>query len=265
MKSISPHNKNRNSRRTPAPSNRDLLVEEFTGSRRLFLMLGVLLVLFGVLFSGSNIVTKLLRMPIESVDVQGELEFVSDAKIQEIMARHIYEGYLDVTLSELKNEIEALPWVFTARLQRTAEQKLVVNVVEQQPVAIWHDKGYLNKQGELFRPGDFKKPKDGKLVNILGPDDRLEETWARYLELKQRFSKYNLGLRKMVMDDKGGQKVVLNNGIHVMFGSQDIEERLKRFFAVYETYLTRKRKDIKRVDLRYTNGVSVSWLNQKNI
>ena len=47
-----------------------------------------------------------------------------------------------------------------------------------------------------------------------------------------------------------------------MFGRDRVMEKLQRFLAMYDLSLNKYLADIKRIDLRYQNGLAVEWLNR---
>lgn len=263
MKPTSAQAVNRMKQNENLSMNKQLLVDEMRFSKHFFIfVVGLLLVLWSLFFSDKSI-SQIMNMSVSQVDVRGQLRFVKQNDLQRILAKHVENGFLTVELREIKEKMEDLPWVFSVRLRRAWPDKIIVNVQEQKPVAVWTDKGLINEKGELFLPKDLKEIDTGFLPTIVGPQERMEQTWERFLILRETFDDYELGIRRMVLDEKGGQKIVLKNGIHVVLGSQDLEKRLTRFFGVYEKHLESQKRQIETIDLRYTNGVAVSWLPQK--
>jgi cell division protein FtsQ len=57
--------------------------------------------------------------------------------------------------------------------------------------------------------------------------------------------------------------MVLSNGIGVRLGSQDVDLRLERFFEALDTVVSPVAADVQFVDMRYTNGFSVGWKQQR--
>ena len=52
---------------------------------------------------------------------------------------------------------------------------------------------------------------------------------------------------------------VLSNKIKVMLGDVDIEHRLQRLVKLYPKIVGSKPEQVRRIDLRYANGLAVKW------
>ena len=53
--------------------------------------------------------------------------------------------------------------------------------------------------------------------------------------------------------------MVLTDGVVVELGREQLAQRLQRFASLYAGPLRQEWENVKRVDLRYTNGVAVRW------
>ena len=72
-----------------------------------------------------------------------------------------------------------------------------------------------------------------------------------------------LSIRQLSMDSRRAYRLTLSNGIVVLLGRENMQDRLKRFARVYKKVLATRAQDIARVDTRYSNGLAVGW--NKNI
>ena len=71
-------------------------------------------------------------------------------------------------------------------------------------------------------------------------------------------------LRWLGLDGRGAWTVLLSNGIGVRLGSQDVDIRLARFFEALDSVVAPVAVDVQFVDMRYTNGFSVGWKQQRS-
>jgi cell division protein FtsQ len=60
------------------------------------------------------------------------------------------------------------------------------------------------------------------------------------------------------MDERRAWTMKFNNELEVKLGNKDVEERLARFYSIYPLLKADKRQ-VQTVDLRYTNGVAITW------
>ena len=78
-------------------------------------------------------------------------------------------------------------------------------------------------------------------------------------EVRQIVTSLGMSVKKIDMNERRAWSIKLNNGLRVMLGRDQSEQRLKRFANVFATVLQPYKNDITVVDMRYTNGLSVAW------
>ena len=69
----------------------------------------------------------------------------------------------------------------------------------------------------------------------------------------------NLQVVEMRLNSDNDWQVVLNNGLKVQLGQNEILTRLQRFVKVYPKVFANGKKKAKTVDLRYANGMAIRW------
>lgn len=201
-----------------------------------------------------------LSLPVERLEVEGVFQRVTPLQIEGAVADALEGGFLTVDLDALKREIEALDWVDTAELTRIWPDTLGVTVMEQQAAARWGDAGLLNVRGDLF--SNDRRYSLPELPVLSGPPGSEHAVAARYLELRERLSSAGLALAGLAMDERGAWTVELAGGQRVRLGKRDVDSRLERFFAAVLPALGRELDRIRYVDMRYTNGFVVAWLDE---
>ena len=200
-----------------------------------------------------------LSLPVERLEVEGVFQRVTPLQIEGAVADALEGGFLTVDLDALKRDIEALDWVDTAELTRIWPDTLGVTVMEQ-AAARWSDTGLLNVRGDLF--SNDRRYSLPELPVLSGPPGSEHEVAARYLQLRERLSLAGLALAGLAMDERGAWTVELVGGQRVRLGKRDVESRLERFFSAVLPALGRELDRIRYVDMRYTNGFVVAWLDE---
>lgn len=201
-----------------------------------------------------------LSLPIERLQIEGVFQRVTPLQIEGTVVDALEGGFLSANLDHLKREIEALDWVDSAELTRIWPDTLGITVVEQHAAARWGDTGLLNVRGDLF--SNDRRYSLPELPVLSGPAGSERVVAARYLELRHRLSLAGLTLAGLAMDERGAWTVELAGGQHVRLGKRDLDSRLDRFFAAVLPALGAELERIRYVDMRYTNGFAVSWLNE---
>jgi cell division protein FtsQ len=80
-----------------------------------------------------------------------------------------------------------------------------------------------------------------------------------YLQVTNQLKGIPVEVSELIEDSRGAWRLKLKGGIEVLLGNKDQEQRLARFKVAYNQALGTNAKLIRRVDLRYTNGLAVEW------
>lgn len=194
---------------------------------------------------------------IENVKVTGVLNAVDHGALKDIIRTHSKGGFLRVQMDQLEKELEKLTWVHQVSVQRYWPDTLSVNVLQHNPIARWGDAGLMNTYGDLFFPNDIKPYQT--LPMLYGEEIRAKDL-ARTFEISmQQLKSLGLQLRGLFEDERQSKHLVLADGLVISIGDGDVTEKIARFITAYEQYLAENLNEVKKVDLRYTNGLAVEW------
>lgn len=221
-------------------------------------VLGTLAVVAGLVSTGRWI----LNRPVERVVMNGEFERVSADQLEAVLRQTVGKGFLAADLDAIQAEVAALPWVATARVGRKWPDTLEVTVTEEEPAARWGADGLLNPQGRLFVRHTSHVP--AELPRLAGPEGSESEVAARYVAINEKLVERGLTVVALELDGRGAWSLVLSNGIGVRLGSQDLEARLARFYEAFDNVVAPVAADVQFVDMRYTNGFSVAWKQDRS-
>ncbi len=202
----------------------------------------------------------LLERPVREVTVNGDFRHLQQDQVKQAVAPFIDNDYLTVPLVDLRASLEALPWVYQAEVKRDWPDGLVIAVQEQKPIAWWGKDQLINNKGQLFSPDGARVAES--LPYLEGPDGRQEEVIQRYIDLGKVLGSRNLALQSMRLSERGSWSSALKSEVELVFGRDRVMEKLQRFLAIYDLSLNKYLTDIKRIDLRYQNGLAVEWLNR---
>ena len=219
--------------------------------------IGVLVVAGGLVAGGSWV----LNRPVESVVINGEFQRVSADQLEAVLREAMGKGFLAADLDAIQKQVAALPWVATARVSRHWPDALDVTVTEEEPAARWGKDGLLNSQGRLFVKHASHIP--AELPRLSGPDGSEAEVAARFVNVQEKMVERGLAVAALGLDQRGAWTLMLSNGIGVRLGSHDVEARLTRFFDALDKVVIPVAADVQFVDMRYTNGFSVGWKQQR--
>lgn len=199
------------------------------------------------------------NLPIQKVEWKGELNHLTQAELDTLIEPYIATNLYLLDAKALEEELEAHSWVRSVSLHKAWPEQLIINLEEQFPVAFWGDKHLLNKFGEVFE-GELPA-KAEVFPTIFSPIEGGRKMAERYVELMKMLDGLGLEIVELTEDESGSWKMKFRQGQEVILGRKEQEKRLMRFRVGYMQELRAKFEDVRRIDLRYTNGFAVEWTN----
>ena len=200
---------------------------------------------------------QLLSLPVNRVVVTGDVQQVSRDDLMAVISASMSGGFLWLDLQTIREPLEAMPWVHRAVVRRQWPDSIEVQVVEQRPIAHWGSDAYLNHAGEVFSPGNIR-PVAG-LPRLSGPQGSHGELMTRYKRVQERLEPLGLKVTALTMSPRGGLTAQLEQGGELVFGCDELDEKLARLAAIYKARLASRRNELARIDLRYSQGAAVAW------
>ncbi|WP_199452098.1 MULTISPECIES: cell division protein FtsQ/DivIB [Marinobacter] len=192
-----------------------------------------------------------------AVDVRGEFVGDSQTAIERAAGAWIGKSYFATDLADIKAELERRPWVASAAIKRVWPGRLEIDIREKKPLAYWTDGRLVSRSGELFSPPNPEVA--GKLPRLAGPDERVRDVIGMARTMSEQLVGYGLGFAGLALEQRGAWTLTLSNGIEVVLGRDQVEQRFERFITVYENRLASRVDEVSRIDVRYSNGVAVQW------
>jgi len=205
----------------------------------------------------------LLDRPINKLEIEGVFQRVTPIQVQAALAPAVDRGFLSSDLGELRRLVETLEWVDEVAIERVWPDTLAVRVLEHQAAARWGETGLLNTGGELFT--DESRYAFPELPRLAGPRGGERRVASQYLSLRGRLAEANLALSTLSVDERGAWLIGLASGQEIRLGRGDLQQRVDRFFQVAVPVLAVEMQRVSYVDLRYTNGFSVGWLDENRL
>ncbi|MGS2723639.1 cell division protein FtsQ/DivIB [Porticoccus sp. GXU_MW_L64] len=220
----------------------------------------------GMLWGGVLLYQHLDR-PIERISVQGDFKYASREQIARLVRGQLHGGFLSLELGKIRSQLERDPWIANAVVSRRWPGYLEISVTEEMPIARWNRRGFLNSRGQALDIEDNSGLEN--LPLLLGPQGQARLIMEEYQHAAQMLLPSGLKTMEFRLDSRRAWylKVVAVSGSHstqgktleVEVGQGNVTEKLKRFLAVYDTVLRHRQGEIAQIDIRYPNGVAVSW------
>lgn len=218
-----------------------------------------MLVLFSILLVGAMAAytQQSSTLPILHVSVEGEFIHVDKAALVKAVTPYATGSFLSVDVANLRKAGEALPWVKQVQVRRVWPDSLHLIVEEQVAIARWQDKWLVNDKGDTFLSSQHDMPTE--LAVLQGPENSHQVLVQRYQAMAQKLAKQGLVINYLEMDDRRAWNLIFSNGMKVVLGRANSEQRFSRFIGVYQSELNKYASQISIMDMRYTNGLAVVW------
>ena len=197
------------------------------------------------------------RFPLEVVEVKGDFRYQDKQQLQQAVAPHVEGGFFTVDVSAIRTAAEDLPWVYKAAVKRVWPATLRIYIEEQQVTARWGEQGYLNRKGEPFFPQQLNRSL--KLPVLAGPEGHERKVLDNYQRVTKTLAPLGLQVSRMELDGRRAWHLQVGDDVLLELGRVDTRERLQRFIRAWPTVFADRFEELRRVDLRYSNGFSVYW------
>ena len=217
--------------------------------------------LYAVGSTANKAISELADRPIMAVEIQADMDHVSETELQKMMQPMIGQRFLGSDLPALKRRIEDHPWIAQANLSRRWPDRLHVTLIEETAIARWHDTGFLNQAGKEIVLGDNQELLH--LPKLSGPKDSQLDVAKQFVEINRTLKPMGLAVNEMILSSDLAWQIELTNGLFIKLGRDQLQNKMERFSTVFESTLKPRLAEIQSVDLRYRNGVAVKWTDQK--
>jgi len=198
-----------------------------------------------------------------SVRLEGDLQRNSVTTVRANALPHLAGNFFTLDLAQARAAFESVPWVRRAVVRRVWPDRLVVQLEEHQPVALWageeNSDRMVNRQGEVFEAnvGDVE---DDSLPEFSGPDGSSAQVLAMYRRLRPVFAQLDADLVSLALSGRGSWHLELDSGaaIEVGRGSDDeVVARATRFVRTVPQVIRRYHAPLESADLRHAEGYAL--------
>ncbi len=197
-----------------------------------------------------------INRPINTVRMETPLNRVTEEEVRLLLARYTDSGFLGVDVQDLRNELEQNPWIAHATVRRVWPDVLAISITEEQPIARWGEHELLNEEGQVFAPP--MRGTEAALPWLSGPRGSEAMVLAKFGEYRELLATAGLSLAGLSVNARGSWDATLGGDLILKIGREDVDQRLQRFVSLYRGALKEQLADAQTIDLRYSNGISVS-------
>lgn len=197
-----------------------------------------------------------LARPVGQVEIFGEVRHTNLQALQENALPWLEAPFWQVDLAGLQAALEADPWLRHVEVTRRWPDTVHLQLHEQRVWATWNDRALLNDAGEPFYPPNPLDFPTGRLLYV--EQENLQDAVALWRSVEALGGRYQFILTRMQLEPRGAWQLELNGAVRVLMGRDNIEGRMNRFLWAWQTWLHEQQAELKQVDLRYPNGLTVT-------
>ena len=224
-----------------------------------FLRLLMVTVFVAAIF-GADFIYKQIDTPLSKIMVGGNFNHLEEQELAELVNMEIDGGFLSMNLNQLRQELQSHPWIHQVSVRREWPSTLKVEVIEEVPIARWGKKGFLNRLGDQL---SLPENSNLKSLPVLEADfGSSQDMIAQYLLLAELLAPTDLRLTELQRDAVGAWQIETTSGVRIVLGRDQIIEKIRRLIVVWGSGLDVQLNNIATIDLRYPNGLAVSWRDQ---
>ncbi len=195
------------------------------------------------------------------IEVQGSFERVSIEQIRAAAIPTLGNSFVATDLDAVRDHVQSLPWVRSAGVRRKWPDTLQIRVIEHIPSAHWGQRMLISELGNVFEvEGTIGL---SGLPQLDGPAGRHAEVLETYREIDIMLQHHGQSIESLTLSNRGSWTTSLNSGMTIELGSKSPIERLGRFLDAESLISYDGARRIGTVDLRYTNGFSIRWVDME--
>ncbi len=236
--------------------NTNWLDETWSDFDRRYIVLGLIItVMIVVLYASSWAMMHVKSVSVDNVSIKADLKYQPAEQIREIIHQATDKGFVSVNIQDLHNQLAALPWIYQVNVQRQLPNGLLIELHEQEVIARWNDDAFINQYGEVFMPQEPIEIKG--LLHFSGK--KHDEVIKLYQEAKELLHDVQMPVMSFAVDSRHVVTLTMAGDSRLIVKREDMHEQLTRWKSIVNLMLRDKVDEIKQADLRYSNGVAVSW------
>jgi cell division protein FtsQ len=159
-------------------------------------------------------------LTVDKIIIEGELQTLEE-EIEEASGVNIGEPLLTTNIKAIKDQVEQLSWVKTAKVTRRLPDGVLINVLEHVPAALWQVDNklwVLSDEGVQITDHKLEYFADLPMISGAGADQHLEDLLLVVTKNNELFN------RVETASWIGGRRwdLILKNGIKIMLPEQEI-------------------------------------------
>ncbi len=201
------------------------------------------------------------RFVVKQVQLHQHGHHIQIAQLTAIISKQTKGTSFSFSCDRLRRRLLLLPWVQSVSVRRHWPDAVSVWLKERQAVAVWDESALLDKEGVVFYPPLETFPAD--LPRLSSHDQEPADVLAVYEKIAASLKTAHLRLVSMNAVSASSWELLLPTGTVIMLPKEKADQALQHWLSVYPQLMKGRMQEVKRIDLRYSHGMAVQWVDKK--
>jgi cell division protein FtsQ len=212
-----------------------------------------------------NFMSRTPKLAISELDFHG-LSRIDSAEIERMLGDMRGQNILLVPLETYAARFARHPRIRNAQFKRVLPNRVICTFAEREPIALVYSNKFMeiDEQGMIMNPDDLTDLLDLPIITGLDADqikegrlcenERLVGALKTLAVCKRFGGRFADNISELRIDQNGISIVSLREGVVLLVGSSEFENRLRKYFLLRNT-IARKNDLAKLVDLRFDDQI----------
>lgn len=194
---------------------------------------------------------------IKQIKIEGSINPEQEKQALSVLEEHVTNtSFTSLSLGNLAQHIEQIPWVDTVSLRRNWPDTLVVEMAAHKPIARWNESGFISADGSIFEQTTASTL---YLPHLFAQQGQEKRAMHFYLQAMEVLNPYQLKLEALHLTAAGTWKLLLSTGLVVHVDNHQPEVKVQKFIETLNRDLKTRQSQIAVADLRYPHGFAIQW------
>lgn len=216
------------------------------------------LTLIFLLMTGGVWLSRQPYFQISAIEIVGKdgnnlLHYADKKRIFNAVRPYLTGSFFWVDLHKAQKTAERIDWVRSVRVDRIPPSIIKLTIDEYQPAARWVRDGFqaglISPDGEIFQA-----QYDGELPEFDGAAHEQKVMLQQYESFNRYLKTLRLKILRLQYSPRAAWTMMLDNGVEVRLGKNDVHARMTRFIDVYQRQLRPDAAYLDYVDMRYPDA-----------
>lgn len=219
----------------------------------LYVVVGIFLLLAGIRFAMNSSYFHISTIDMVNVRKEQPLKYVNKEQLFDALKPYLTGSYFHVDLDKAQEVAMQTEWVSDVKIERIAPATVRVTIKEHEPIARWMQEGVVaglvDAEGKVFQA-----PYTENLPQFDGSAIALPQMASQYKSFNAELQPLRLSILRLQYTPRASWSMMLNNGIELRLGKQDVNTRMARFIDAWQHSLRENALSLDYVDMRYSDG-----------